>query len=172
MKRRYTFHPQDYAVGENEKYYADMAQRGWILEKRGATFSRFRRSEPQKLKYRIELSSPAYFDDDQQLPDEQVALYEESGWKYVTSAGLVHIFCAPENSSVPEFYNDPRQQAVSYTHLRFTRLRGDGRLRAVVARRGEASVRAGRARWLAAADAAGRHAAQRAGAHPARGSGN
>ena len=118
MKRRYTFHPQDYAVGENEKYYADMAQRGWILEKRGATFSRYRRTEPQKLKYRIELSSPAYFDDDQQLPDEQVALYEESGWKYVTSAGLVHIFCAPENSSVPEFYNDPRQQAATVKALK------------------------------------------------------
>ena len=59
MKRKYTFHPEEYAVGENEKYYADMARRGWILEKRGSVLSRFRRDEPQKLKYRIELSSPA-----------------------------------------------------------------------------------------------------------------
>ena len=99
MKRKYAFHPEEYAVGENEKYYADMARRGWILEKRGSVLSRFRRDEPQKLKYRIELSSPAFLDDDRQLPGEQIALYEESGWKYVTSAGLVHIFCAPESMS-------------------------------------------------------------------------
>ena len=124
MKRKYTFHPEEYAVGENEKYYADMARRGWILEKRGSVLSRFRRDEPQKLKYRIELSSPAFLDDDRQLPGEQIALYEESGWKYVTSAGLVHIFCAPESSSAPEFYDDPRQQAATVKALKRSYVRG------------------------------------------------
>lgn len=119
MKHKYTFHPEEYAVGENEKYYADMAARGWVLEKRGAYLSRFRREEPQRLIYRIELSSPAPFDDPTAgLPDEQIAVYEDCGWRYVTSAGLVNVFCTPENSGAPEFYTDPRQQAVTLKALR------------------------------------------------------
>ncbi len=119
MKRKYTFHPEEYAVGENEKYYAEMAARGWVLEKRGTYLSRFRRAEPQKLVYRIELSSPAPFDDPTAgLPDEQIALYEDCGWRYVTSAGLVNVFCAPESSGAPEFYTDPRQQAATLKALR------------------------------------------------------
>ena len=42
MKRRYRRHYDDYAIGENEKLYSDMAARGWFLEKRGSYFSRFR----------------------------------------------------------------------------------------------------------------------------------
>ena len=54
MKRRYRRHYDDYAIGENEKLYSDMAARGWFLEKRGAWFSRFRRGEPAAMRYRVE----------------------------------------------------------------------------------------------------------------------
>lgn len=124
MKRRYAFQPEEYEIGEIERTYADMARRGWILEKRGGYLSRYRREEPQQLKYRVELSSPSFLDDGGGLPDEQIALYEECGWKYVTSAGRVNIFCAPENSDAPEFYTDPRQQAATLKSLRRSYLRG------------------------------------------------
>ncbi len=117
MKKKYAFHPEQYAVGQTEKYYADMAARGWILEKRGVHLSRFRRGEPQRLRYRIELS-PSASPDEQGLPDEQIALYEDCGWRYVTSAGLINVFCAPESSDAPEFYTDPRQQAATLKALR------------------------------------------------------
>ena len=32
MNRRYRLHFDDYAIGENEKLYSDMAARGWFLE--------------------------------------------------------------------------------------------------------------------------------------------
>ena len=41
MRRKYAIHPMDYAIGENEKFYSDMAARGWFLRKRGVRFSRF-----------------------------------------------------------------------------------------------------------------------------------
>ena len=118
MKRCYRFHPGEYAIGENEQFYGRMAQRGWLLDKRGAYLSRFRKGEPQQRKYRIELSSPHFLDDDQSLPEEQIQLYEECGWKLTAENGLVHVFSAPEGSNAPEFYSDPRQQAATFRALK------------------------------------------------------
>ena len=47
MKRCYLPHPGAYALGETERFYAKMAEKGWLLEKRGAYLSRFRKAEPQ-----------------------------------------------------------------------------------------------------------------------------
>ena len=43
MKRTYRIHPADYAIGDSERLYERMAAKGWVLEKRGITLSRFRR---------------------------------------------------------------------------------------------------------------------------------
>ena len=118
MNRKYAIHPGDYAVGESEKFYADMAAGGWLLAKRGVYLSRFVKAEPQQRLYRIELSSPAMLGEDTSLPDEQVALYEECGWHLVTRCGLVHVFTAPAGSGAPEFYSDPRQQAATLKALK------------------------------------------------------
>lgn len=117
MKNTWRFHYDVYAIGENEKLYEKMARKGWELTSRGAYLSRFRRTESQMQRYRIELSSPAILED-QGLPDEQVALYEDCGWKLVTSQGLVHVFAAPEDCDHPELYSDPRQQAGTLKALR------------------------------------------------------
>ena len=117
MNKLYRFHYGDYAIGENEQLYERMAQRGWQLETRGAYFSKFRKLQPAARRYRIELSSPAMLDE-QAMPDEQIALYEDCGWEFVTNHGLVHVFTAPEDSDAPEFYTDPRQQADTLKALR------------------------------------------------------
>lgn len=124
MKKKYAHHPMDFAIGENEKFYADMAARGWLLDKRGGYFSRFVEGKPQALRYRIELSQPLFLDETAALPEEQVALYEDCGWQYITSRGLLHIFSAPEGSGAPEFYSDPRQQAATLKSLRRSYLLG------------------------------------------------
>ena len=117
MNSTWRFHYGDYAIGENEQLYERMAGKGWELASRGAYLSRFRRAEPRAQRYRIELSSPAMLED-QDLPEEQVALYEDCGWKLVTSRGLVHVFTAPEDCDRPELYSDPRQQAGTLKALR------------------------------------------------------
>ena len=117
MKRRYRRHFDDYAIGENEKLYSDMAARGWFLEKRGAYFSRFRRGEPAEMRYRIEVSAPGFLEETD-LPEEQVAVYEDCGWDYVASRGMIHVFASPAGSDAPEFYADPAQQAATLKALR------------------------------------------------------
>ena len=117
MKRRYRRHFGDYAIGENEKLYSDMAARGWFLEKRGAYFSRFRSGEPADMRYRIEVSAPRFLEETC-LPEEQVAVYEDCGWEYVTSCGMIHVFSSPAGSDAPEFYADPAQQAATLKVLR------------------------------------------------------
>lgn len=118
MNRKYRLHYGDYAVGENEKLYGDMAAKGWRLLRRGVWFSRFERAEPQNLRYRIELAAPADGEISLRLPDEQLAVYEECGWEYISGRGRVHVFAAEEGSDAPEFYTDPRQQADSLKALR------------------------------------------------------
>lgn len=118
MNIKYAFHPEEYEVGQNEKYYADMARKGWFLKKRGAYLSRFEKGQPENVKYRIEFSVCSPLEGGPGLPEDQIALYEECGWTYVTSVGYVNVFCAPENSDAPEFYTDPKQQAFTLKALR------------------------------------------------------
>jgi hypothetical protein len=117
MKTTYRLNRGDYAIGESEKLYADMAKKGWRLKKRGRNFSRFEKAEPADTAYRIELASPAFLDD-AELPQEQLDLYADCGWEYVTGYGLTHVFSASEGSGAPEIYTDPRQQAQTLRALR------------------------------------------------------
>ena len=83
MNRRYGLHPKNFAIGETEKYYTNMASKGWHLVKRGITFSRFEKAEPRQMRYRIEVVTPSLLEDGH-LPEEQVAVYGDCGWEYVT----------------------------------------------------------------------------------------
>lgn len=117
MKRKFTFHPKDYAIGQIEKYYSDMAAKGWHLEHRNIFTSSFLQGEPKDMKYRVEVASPKAFDSTR-LPEEQVAVYEDCGWEYVWGHGFIHIFRAPADSDTEEFYLDPAQQADTLKALR------------------------------------------------------
>ena len=39
MNWRHGIHPNNYAIGETEKYYSDMSEKGWELVKCGITLS-------------------------------------------------------------------------------------------------------------------------------------
>ena len=55
MNWRHGIHPNNYAIGETEKYYSDMSEKGWELVKCGITLSRFQKTEPKKMRYRVEV---------------------------------------------------------------------------------------------------------------------
>ena len=114
--RRYAFHPEDFAIGENEKFYSDMAARGWRLKKRGAYLSRSERTEPEKVLYRIEIAKAGI--DEGGLTDEQLELFQQCGWEFVTSRGVINVFRAIEGSGAPEFYMEPEQQATTVKILK------------------------------------------------------
>lgn len=117
MNWKYGIHPKDYAIGETEKYYSNMSEKGWELVKRGITLSRFRRTEPKKMRYRVEVVNLKTLEDGH-LPEEQIAVYEDCGWEYVISRGFLHIFRASEGNDAPEFYLEPEQQAATLKGLR------------------------------------------------------
>ena len=83
MNRIYRLHPREYALGETEVFYARMARKRLLLEKRGAYLSRFRKGTPENRKYRIELASPSLLDGETGLPEEQIQLYGECGWGFM-----------------------------------------------------------------------------------------
>ncbi len=122
MNFRYGIHPHDFDLGRTEQYYADMAAKGWSLVKRGAIFSRFVKAPPQAMRYRVEVVSPKLLEDGH-LPEEQLAVYADCGWEYVSGSGYIHVFRAPANSPAPEFYLDPAQQAETLECLRKEHLR-------------------------------------------------
>lgn len=117
MNTRYSIHPKEFLLGITEKYYSDMAAKGWELEEHGKYFSRFRKTPPKQMRYRVKIAAKctAYCE---RLPEEQIAIYEDCGWEYVTGSGFIHIFRAPEGSDAPEFYTEPQQQAATLKGLR------------------------------------------------------
>ena len=77
MKYKYKLAYSDYEIGENERLFSDMAKKGWMLCKMGSRFCKFKRSEPQELKYRIELINSEIFSSDRDMPPEQISVYED-----------------------------------------------------------------------------------------------
>ncbi len=117
MKTRYGFHPKEFNIGGTEKYYSDMSKKGWELIKRGAILSRFQKTEPKAMNYRVEVVAPK-FQQDGRPTDEQLKRYEEAGWQYVDGSGYIHIFRALPGCPLPEYDQDPKHYAVTLKCLR------------------------------------------------------
>ena len=89
MKYTWRPTPELWAIGETQAHYAKMASRGWMLQKRGTRFDRFIRSEPQQLQFWLEFTKRRAgsdaFDGPDEIPEQQLQLYEDCGWKHVAS---------------------------------------------------------------------------------------
>ncbi len=58
MDFKYAIHPKHYNIGRIEKFYTDMAAKGWHLHKHGQIFSEFIKGQPMDMKYRVEVLNP------------------------------------------------------------------------------------------------------------------
>lgn len=100
--------PNDYwRIGEHESWFTDMAAEGIHLKKMGSRFAKFVQGEPKKMRYRIDVSFS------KKITSEQIDMYAESGWDYVTSYSYFHVFSSPAELHAPELHTDPAEQ--SYT---------------------------------------------------------
>lgn len=117
MKNLYWMHPSEFEIGETEKQYTDMAAKGWELVTRGKWLDHYAKTEPKQMKYRIEVAAPKTFESPE-LPEEQIAVYADCGWEYVTGCGMLHVFRAPADSDTEEFYLDAAQQAKTLKGLK------------------------------------------------------
>lgn len=121
MKKKYYFHPSSYSLVEIEEFYEKKAEKGLILEKRGDYLSRFRKEEPKQLSYRVEVIDYDKLEE-QKIPEEQVAIYEECGWTHVCGRRHIQIFSADKSTDPPELYYQPEDQIESIKILRKTDL--------------------------------------------------
>lgn len=104
--------PTDYwRIGEHESWFSDMALEGYYFVKMGTHFAHFKKGEPRKMEYRIEVT------DNKRISNEQIDLYEDNGWNYITSYQYFHIFASPEERLATEIHTDPAEQAFTLQSL-------------------------------------------------------
>ncbi|MBP1932016.1 DUF2812 domain-containing protein [Ammoniphilus resinae] len=104
--------PSDYwRIGEHESWFQDMAAKGLHLKKMGMYFAHFVKGKPQKMRYRIDVSLK------KKMTPEQIEMYADSGWDYVTGYQRFHVFSSPVELEVPELHTDPAEQSFTLKEL-------------------------------------------------------
>ena len=104
--------PSNYwRIGEHESWFADMSLQGLHLHNMGTTFAHFEKGEPKKMEYRIEVTK------NKSISDEQIEMYEENGWDYVTSYEYFHVFASPVERNATELHTDSAEQAYTLQQL-------------------------------------------------------
>ncbi|WP_273129397.1 DUF2812 domain-containing protein [Bacillus weihaiensis] len=104
--------PSDYwRIGEHESWFQDMAAKGLHLKKMGIHFAKFVKGEQENRRYRIDVSIK------KKITTEQIQMYAESGWDYVTSYNSFHVFSSPEKRNAPELHTDPAEQSYTLKEL-------------------------------------------------------
>jgi len=97
--------PTDFwRIGEHESWFSDMAKEGLHFHSMGKYFARFKKGEPQEMEYRIEVTST------KAISDDQISMYEENGWDYVSSFDQFHVFASPKSRHAVEIHTDPAEQ--------------------------------------------------------------
>jgi hypothetical protein len=104
--------PSDYwRIGEHESWFSEMAAKGLHLKKMGMHFAKFDKGEPKKMRYRIDVSIR------KTITQEQIKMYAESGWDYVTGYSFFQVFSSPEEINAPELHTDPAEQSFTLKEL-------------------------------------------------------
>ncbi|MCI8515195.1 MAG: DUF2812 domain-containing protein [Lachnospiraceae bacterium] len=91
-------------IRETEQFYNRMAQKGWLLEKIGPLFLKFKKGSPENRTYRIVLPETNHIVPFEAIPDEQAARYREAGWELLPSNSSFQVLTTPEGISLPEPY--------------------------------------------------------------------
>lgn len=111
-KTVYKFRPSDYwRIGEHESWFSDMAAQGFHLKKMGIHFAKFVKGQPTKMRYRIDVAM------NKRIAEEQIQMYTDYGWDYVTSYGVFRVFSSAVNSGAPELHTDPTEQSYTLKQL-------------------------------------------------------
>lgn len=104
--------PSDYwRIGEHESWFQDMAAKGFHLKKMGLYFAHFVKGEPKKMRYRIDVSLK------KKITREQIEMYSDSGWDYVTGYQFFKVYSSPVELDAPELHTDPAEQSFTLKAL-------------------------------------------------------
>lgn len=96
VKKRHLIEPcPSYDVERIESWLQDMAKDGWVLEGQSAYwlgFFTFVKTEPQKIRYRLEPKTDRHSDFLNSPDEDAVELYKEYGWEFVTQFHYFYIY--------------------------------------------------------------------------------
>ncbi|MCJ7688055.1 MAG: DUF2812 domain-containing protein [Clostridiaceae bacterium] len=106
----FTFLPYECAAAE--EYLELMAEKGWLLQSVKGIFYKFKKIEPKKIKYSVDvLHKVSIFDH----KDSDIALeYREyckaAGWNYVCQIGKIQIFYTEEDKKTISIHTDEEEK--------------------------------------------------------------
>ncbi len=102
-----------YDIAGMETWLERTAEKGFLLYDLGHIFGKFTKSEPKKVRYRLEPAG-----EDTEYPSLLMQdLYKQNGWQYIaTFRKLFHVFMT-EDTAVPEIHTDPLVQSESLKTL-------------------------------------------------------
>ena len=88
-----------YNIEEFESWLSYNAGRGLFLYEIGEYFCRFKKGEPKKMEYRVDLvfEKSSY---------EKIQLYKDAGWEFVNNNAKAYVFCSPSEEKAIEIYTD------------------------------------------------------------------
>ena len=94
-------------IEEHESWFADLAKKGWHLQKIGRLFAYFEQGESKDVRYRIDTSS------NKKITAEDKEMFQEAGWTHIARLGEFNVFSSSAALQAPELHTDPVEQ--SYT---------------------------------------------------------
>lgn len=101
-----------YECAAAEEYLEQMAEKGWLLQSVKGPFLKFKKIEPKKIKYSVDvLNKVSIFDH----KDSNVALeYREycqaAGWNYVCQTGKIQIFYTENDNETISIHTDEEEK--------------------------------------------------------------
>lgn len=84
---------------ETKAYLEDMAEKGWILTEKKESLYLFKRCEPKKINFAVELFDKSYVGNNKYM--EYMIKYEEAGWRFLFEKDNVYFFCTEDLSLKP-----------------------------------------------------------------------
>ncbi|ADL53492.1 DUF2812 domain-containing protein [Clostridium cellulovorans] len=111
-KKRTYFYYMPYECNAVEEYLESMAEKGWLLESTKGALFKFKRIEPQKLKFSVDIfNKVSVFDHkDTDVALEYREYCEAAGWKYICQSNKVQFFYTEEEKEVVSIHTDEKEK--------------------------------------------------------------
>jgi hypothetical protein len=107
-KKVVVFNFLSYECGAAEEYLEAMAEKGWLLLSAIGPFLKFKKIEPQKIKYTVDvLHKISEFDHkDSDIALEYREYCQKAGWEYVCQKGKILIFYTEDYENTIPIHTD------------------------------------------------------------------
>lgn len=114
MRHAYRLPPCDiYDIPAMESWFTDMASKGFVLDKIGRTWFRFKKSEPSVICFRMEPIT----NEDEMPNQEMLDYYDAAGWSYVATLNKLFFIWKSTRLDAEELHSDPIVQSIAYERL-------------------------------------------------------